>query len=202
MTRLALELGLHHDPTNQIDEVTQTKLFTEEECQLRIRLWGTILIHDRGTAILLGRPLGIAPLDSSTPRPVRPHPNTPIEDFSEHFEMSHPVTEIQADIINSLYSPRRQTSDYLMRNATRIIASLREWRRGLPEQYKNYFSGTETWPLDKRMALVHELTEDQGLTLLKVAISRILLLRVLFNSKELSYAQRRRALEDGSFSSS
>jgi len=30
------------------------------------------MVHDRGTSILLGRPLGIAPYDSNTPRPSRP----------------------------------------------------------------------------------------------------------------------------------
>ncbi len=45
--------------------------------------------------------------------------------------------------------------------------------------------------------LVQEITEDEGLTLLKVGISRILLLRALFSLKELTYAQRRKALVDG-----
>ncbi|KAJ7903698.1 fungal-specific transcription factor domain-containing protein [Mycena olivaceomarginata] len=119
LVRLSIELGLHHDPTSHA-------LFTEEECILRINLWGIILIHDRGTSILLGRPLGIAPSDSSTPRPSRSKGHC---DFSEHFELSHAVAEIQADIINSLYSPTRQKGDTLMRNATRVIKSMSEFRR-------------------------------------------------------------------------
>ncbi|KAF9007651.1 hypothetical protein BDQ17DRAFT_1351073 [Cyathus striatus] len=172
LVRLSIELGLHHDPTtqmspsSQVDQTADQPLFTEEECQLRIRLWGIVLIHDRGTSILLGRPLAIAP--------------THLEDFSEHFEHSHPIAEIQADIINSLYAPKRQVGDTIMRNATRIIKSMLEFRRGLPERFRYYFGGTN----------------EDGLTLLKLGISRILMLRALFSSKELSYEQRHKALID------
>lgn len=84
-----------------------------------------------------------------------------------------------------------------MRNATRIIKRMQDFRKGLPDKYKYYFGGTNDWPLDRRSKLVMEITEDEGLTLLKVGISRILLLRALFNSKELSYSQRHKALVDG-----
>lgn len=190
LVRLSIELGLHHDPT------TQANTFTDEECQLRIRLWGIVMVHDRGTSILLGRPLAIAPSDSNTPHPIRPK-NANLSDFSEHFELSHPVADIQADIINSLYAPKRQSGDAIMRSATRIIKRMLEFRRGLPESYRYYFSGTDDWLLDRKSKLVQEITEDQGLTLLKTGISRILLLRALFSSKELSYAHRHKALVDG-----
>ncbi|THV03178.1 hypothetical protein K435DRAFT_962559 [Dendrothele bispora CBS 962.96] len=195
LVRLSIELGLHHDPTTQVNPVTDQNTFTEEECQLRIRLWGIVLVHDRGTSLLLGRPLAIAPSDANTPRPSRPK-NARSAEFSEHFELSHPIAEIQADIINSLYSPSRQSGDTIMRNATRIIKSMQEFRRGLPEEYKNYFGGTDDWTLERKSKLVEAITEDQGLTLLKIGISRILLLRALFSLKELSYSQRRRALVD------
>ncbi|RDB30994.1 Transcriptional activator protein acu-15 [Hypsizygus marmoreus] len=195
LVRLSIELGLHHNPRTQINPATEQPIFTEEECQLRITLWGIVLVHDRGTSILLGRPLGMAPTDSNTPRPTRP-PNTHISEFSEHFEHSHPVAEIQADIINSLYAPKRQTGETLMRNATRIIKRMSDFRKVLPERYKYYFDGTSDWSLDKKIKLVQDISEDEGLTLLKIGISRILLLRALFNSKELSYVQRHRALVD------
>ncbi|TFK40059.1 fungal-specific transcription factor domain-containing protein [Crucibulum laeve] len=197
LVRLSIELGLHHDPTTQLQGNTPTPqpLFTEEECQLRIRLWGIVLVHDRGTSILLGRPLAIAPSDSNTPRPSHSK-NFRFGDFSEHFELSHPIAEFQADIINSLYTPKKQSGDQIMRNATRIIKGLSEFRRGLPERYKHYFSGTNDWPLDKRSQLVQGITEDEGLTLLKIGIARILMLRALFSSKELSYGQRHKALLD------
>lgn len=195
LVRLSIELGLHHDPTTQMNPSTDQHLFTEEECQLRITLWGIVLVHDRGTSILLGRPLAISPSDSNTPRPARPK-QARLSDFSEHFELSQPVAEIQADIINALYTPKKQAADTIMRNATRIIKSMLEFRRGLPERYKYYFNGTSDWVLEKKSELVQNITEDEGLTLLKVGIARILLLRALFSSKELSYAHRHKALVD------
>ncbi|GBE88483.1 hypothetical protein SCP_1302990 [Sparassis crispa] len=188
LVRLSIELGLHHDPTSQ------DNVFSEEECQLRIRLWGIVLVHDRGTSILLGRPLAIAPSDSNTPRPSRSKSGS--SDISEHFVLSAPIAEIQADIINSLYTPTRQSADAIMRHATRIIKSMVEFRRQLPDTYKWYFSGTEDWPLERRIQLVNDITEDQGLTLLKIGITRILLLRALFSSKQLQYHHRHRALLD------
>ncbi|KAH9945483.1 uncharacterized protein BXZ73DRAFT_86951 [Epithele typhae] len=186
IVRLAIELGLHHDPTSQAE------IFTEEECQLRIRLWSTVLVHDRGTSILLGRPLAIAPSDSDTPRPTRGKGT----EISEHCVLSAPIAEIQADIINSLYAPTRQTADAIMRHATRIIRSMVVFRKQLPEAYKYFFSGTDDWSVEKRTALVTQITEDQGLTLLKIGITKVLLLRALFSSKELDYHQRHRALID------
>jgi hypothetical protein len=190
LVRLSIELGLHHDPT------AQKATFTEEEALLRIRLWGIVMVHDRGTSILLGRPLAIAPFDSNTPHPTRSKNG---HDFSEHFLLSHPIAEIQADIINSLYTPTKQTGDTLMRHATRIIKSMVEFRNRLPESYTHYFGGTDDWPLERKTKLVQDITEDQGLTLLKIGISRILLLRALFSSRELSYEQRRKALVDGMY---
>ncbi|KAG6816200.1 hypothetical protein H0H87_007749 [Tephrocybe sp. NHM501043] len=204
LVRLSIELGLHHDPTTQFHPQRHTpgasappptRIFTDEECQLRIRLWGIVLVHDRGTSILLGRPLAISPNDSSTPHPTRAQDR--YANFSGHFEHSMPVADIQADIINSLYAPKKNlTADDIMRNATRIINRMTDFRKGLPEKYNYYFTGTNDWPLERRSQLVNEITEDEGLTLLKVGIARILLLRALFNSKELSYSHRRKALVD------
>ena len=196
LIRLAIELGFHHDPTTQFSPVTNQPIFTEEECQLRIRLWGIIMIHDRGTSILLGRPLGISPSDSNTPHPSRPK-NARFAEFSEHFELSLPVADFQADIVNSLYAPTRQAGDTIMRNATRIIKSMVEFRRRLPDRYRHYFDGTDEWAVEKRTKLVQDITEDEGLTLLKIGIARILMLRALFSSKELSYPQKHKALVDG-----
>ncbi|TFY56393.1 hypothetical protein EVG20_g8937, partial [Dentipellis fragilis] len=187
LVRLAIELGLNHDPTTQ-------DIFDASECQLRIRLWGIVLVHDRGTSILLGRPLAIAPYDSSTPHPSRPKTGRP--DVSEHFLFSNPIADLQADIINSLYTPQKQSADQVMRHATRIVKSMVEFRRNLPDSYKWYFGGTNDWPMERRYKLVQDITEDEGLTLLKIGISRILLLRALFSSKDLPYILRHKALLD------
>ena len=154
------------------------------------------MMHDRGTSILLGRPLAIAPTDSNTAHPSHIHSGQR-SDFSEHFYYSAPIADIQADIVNSLYSPIRQTADMLVRSATRIIKSMVEFRRNLPEEYQYFFGGTEDWPIEKRVNLLEQITDDQGLTLLKLGIARILLLRALFSSKELPYSQRHKALNDG-----
>jgi len=188
MVRLGIELGLNHDPTTQ-------NIFDESECQLRIRLWGIVLVHDRGTSILLGRPLAIAPNDTNTPHPMRPKSARP--DVSVHFLFSHPIAEIQADIINSLYSPHGQSADSTVRHATRVVKSLVEFRRQLPERYKRYFGVTADWSLEEKTKLVQEITEDEGLTLLKIGIARILLLRALFSNKDLEFPQRHKALLDG-----
>jgi hypothetical protein len=116
--------------------------------------------------------------------------------------MSNHVADIQADIINSLYTPGHQDGDTIMRNATRIIRRILEFRKGLPERYRYYFEGTNEWPLEKKSKLVQDITENEGLTLLKIGIARILLLRALFSSKELSYAQRHKALVDGGYPAS
>lgn len=154
------------------------------------------MVHDRGTSILLGRPLGIAPYDSNTPHPSRPK-NGQFPDCSEHFVLSHPIAEIQADIINSLYTPTSQSPDTVMRHATRIVKSMVEFTSRLPERYQKYFKGSEHLPLEDSNKLVEEITEDEGLTLLKIGIARILLLRVLFNSEALVMPQRQKALLDG-----
>jgi hypothetical protein len=189
LVRLAVELGLHHDPFTQ-------GIFTEAECQLRIRLWGIVMVHDRGTSLLLGRPLGIAPYDSNTPHPSRPK-NGQLSDCSEHFVLSHQIAEMQADIINSLYTPTSQSPDSIMRHATRIVKSMVEFTRQLPETYQDYFKGSEDLSLEQRSKLVGQITEDEGLTLLKIGITRILLLRFLFNAEALVMPQRQKALLDG-----
>lgn len=189
---------MHHDPTTQVVSGTTQHLFTEEECQQRIRIWACVVVHDRGTSILLGRPLAISTSDSNTPQPLRAK-NARFAEFSEHFELSQPVADIQADIINSLYAPTRQGPDTIWRNATRIIKRMSEFRRSLPEKYQYYFTGTNDWTLEKKLQLVTGITEDAGLTLLKIGIARILMLRALFSSKDLSYAQKHKALVDGSF---
>ncbi|KAK7025666.1 Zn(2)-C6 fungal-type domain-containing protein [Favolaschia claudopus] len=49
--------------------IEKRRLFGEEECILRTNLWAIVLIHDRATSLVLGRPLNIVVSDFSTPRP-------------------------------------------------------------------------------------------------------------------------------------
>ncbi|KAH8979320.1 hypothetical protein EDB86DRAFT_3108055 [Lactarius hatsudake] len=80
-------------------------------------------------------------------------------DLSKHFLLSHPIAEIQADIIDSLYSPH---GDAIMHHATRIVKSTVEFRRHLPEKCKRYFGGTADWLLEEKAKLVQGITEDEG----------------------------------------
>ncbi|KAG8863142.1 hypothetical protein FRB96_009324 [Tulasnella sp. 330] len=196
LVRLSIELGLHHDPSEQ------GPTFTPAECEVRNRLWWTVLIHDRGTSVLLGRPLAIADADFNTPFPRRhsPHfaPNL-TSGFTEHFEHSPHLTSIQGDIINALYRPgnHKQTADQVVRHASRITKGFGAFSRGiLGERYRAFFEGTENWTTEQRMNLVMGMNEDQGLTLLKYGIARILLLRALFTSSIIGPDARRRALKD------
>lgn len=175
-----------------------------------MRLWHIILIHDRGTSILLGRPLAVRPEDSDVPMPVRKPRVTPKkrkhddDNFSEHFELSHPISDILADIINTLYSPQKSGGESSMRgqallsNAKRIIRRMSDFRDSMPERYAWFFKGGPLSRADVASSPeAKSITEDEGLTLLKLGIARILLLRAVFSSRELGYPERRLALEDG-----
>ncbi|KAK6984575.1 Zn(2)-C6 fungal-type domain-containing protein [Favolaschia claudopus] len=176
LVRLSIELGLHQDPANQINPTTKRRLFGEEECILRTNLWVIVLIHDRATSLVLGRPLNIVVSDFSTPRPSQSNSHS---DFSKHFELSHVIAEIEADIINSLHSPTHQPSEALisealMRNAKRIFQKLSKLRGSLR-------SMDDT---------------DEGLRLLKIEVAQLHLLRALFCSPKLNYWCRHKALVD------
>ena len=111
--------------------------------------------------------------------------------------LNAPIAEIQADIINSLYALTRQTADSIMHHTNRIIRSMIIFRRQLSDHYKLFFSRTDSWAIEKCTKSVVDITEDEGLTLLKIGMTKVLLLRVLFSSKELEYHQRHCALVDG-----
>jgi len=72
-----------------------------------------------------------------------------------------------------------------MKQATRLIKNMVEFRKHLPDSYAHYFNGTYDWTLERKTKLVQDITEDQGLTLLIIGISRILLLRALFKGTDI-----------------
>ncbi|KAG8806209.1 hypothetical protein FRC17_005127, partial [Serendipita sp. 399] len=98
LVRLAIELGLHHDP------MMQKGTFTPEECTLRVNLWHSVMIHDRGTSVLLGRPYGVDEEFFNTSSPVEVPGSV-----SRHFVDSAPLNSVAADIIRSLYRPQTQS---------------------------------------------------------------------------------------------
>jgi hypothetical protein len=197
-------MGLHHDPLSQEVEsrdsnnvLVRRKLFTPEESQERLRLWSIVLLHDRGTSVLLGRPLAMHPLDSNSPAPVdQKLPSEPA--LSEHFRLSHPIINVQAEIVTSLYRPHVLDGKELLAHTKRILESLTYTRRNLfGEKYKYYFEGTRDWPEDKRVALVEAIGLNEGLNLLKTGITRLLIMRALFRPENgVSQQIRDHALHD------
>jgi len=185
MVRLGVELGLHHDPRRQ------GSVFSSEECELRINLWWIVMIHDRGTSVLLGRPLAIAQEDFDTPPP------TVSATVSDHFVDSKALTDVQADIINSLYRPAPQSTDEFMHHARRILLSMTTFAKGLPPGYAPYFDGTQEWSEEAKARLSGELRMEFGLTYLKYGIARLLLLRAMFTNKDIVDWVKFKALDDG-----
>ncbi|CAE6477666.1 unnamed protein product, partial [Rhizoctonia solani] len=169
--RLGVELGLHHDPTQQA-------CFTREEAHVRKCLWSMALIHDRGTSLILGRPLAIADADSNTPLPDQYFNGRKM--FSDYIRDCSPIVVIQGDIITSLYRPGKLDGYTLMCHATRINHRFVKYRNDLPQpEYRWYFEGTDDWPFEEKIALVERMTDDHGMTVLKYYISRLMLLRTM-----------------------
>ncbi|CCA71448.1 hypothetical protein PIIN_05387 [Serendipita indica DSM 11827] len=185
LVRLAVELGLHHDPAKQ------RGVFTPEECTLRVNLWHSVMIHDRGTSVLLGRPAAISEDEFNTSHPVEV-PGV----VSRHFVDSAPLNTIAADIISSLYRPDIQSSSEVTDHARRILKSFASFRKTLPKEYWPYFQGTQGWSEAAKKELRDELTTEKGLTFLKYNIQRLLLLRTLFNNNGARYDLRTKALVD------
>ena len=197
MVRLAVELGLHHDPREQV-------IFTPEECQLRMRLWSICVTHDRDTSIIFGRPLAIQRADFNTPAPSRfveiPGSSEPLALFSEHIDVSSDLVHIQAEVINSLYRPGVLTGEQVVLRAIEVERSLEQWRRKLPPVYQKLFAGHSHLDMDQRVNIVTStINTERGITMLKYGITRMCLLRAVFNNKTISAHLRYKSLHDGVF---
>ncbi|KAJ1307347.1 hypothetical protein OPQ81_001453 [Rhizoctonia solani] len=186
--RLGVELGLHHDPDKQ-------SCFTREEAHVRKCLWSMALIHDRGTSLILGRPLAISDLDYNTPLPEQYFNGRKM--FSDYIRDCSPIVVIQGDIITSLYRPGKLDGYTLMRHASRINNRFIKYRNDLPQpDYKRYFEGTDDWSVEDKVKLVEQMSDDHGMTVLKYYISRLMLLRTMFNATQLHMNIRQQALRD------
>ena len=170
----------------------QKDTFTPDECTLRVNLWHSVMIHDRGTSVLLGRPVAIGEEHFNTSLPVL-IPGV----VSRHFVDSAPLNSIAADIVHSLYRPHIQSTEEVIKHSKRILIRMSNWRKSLPQEYTPYFHGTVGWPEDEKQMLRNELTTEKGLTFLKYNIQRLLLLRAIFNNDEMRYDVRIKALDDG-----
>ncbi|KAF8754060.1 Fungal specific transcription factor domain [Rhizoctonia solani] len=121
--------------------------------------------------------------------------------FSDYIHDCSPIVVIQGDIITSLYRPGKLDAYTLMRHATRINNRFIKYRKELPQPgYQWYFEGTDDWPLEEKINLVDRMSDDHGMTVLKYYISRLMLLRTMFNATQLHMNIRQQALKDGKVS--
>jgi hypothetical protein len=182
MVRLGVELGLHHPRTLESDD---------DESQTKARLWDIVMMHDRGISLLLGRPLALHPNDSTSPAPALQHLGV-----SEHYKLSRAIVDVQGDIVACLYTPNRPVGKDLLRHVARILQHLKACRHELGDKYAKYFEGTKDWPEAQRIQLVDSIGVNEGLTLLKLFITRLLFLRVLLNDVSLPPAVLQFATHD------
>lgn len=193
--RLAVELGLHHDPADS------KGIFTPAESQLRMRLWLICLIYDRSTAIIFGRPLTVQRADFNTPMPsrlVQKETGEEYEAFSQHFEFSSELLHIQGDIVNSLYRPGKLTGEQIVLRAIEIERSVEAWRKKMPGSYQKLFGATSTGLVRaQKIELMSTVKTDRGVTMLQYGIMRMFLLRAIFNNRLVSAHVRHKALHDG-----
>ena len=174
LVRLAIELGLHHDPSEQAGT------FTFEERQLRAQLWYICLVHDRGTSIMFGRPLAVQQADYKIPFPTRCFPSPggtePLSFFSEDFDLSKGLMDIQGEIVNLLLRPGKLTGEQLILHAVEIERLLEDWRQSMPLYYKRWFGASSMFrtspTADGSDELLADVTVDGGLVMLKYTILR------------------------------
>ncbi|KAI0649607.1 fungal-specific transcription factor domain-containing protein [Trametes meyenii] len=183
IVRLAIELGLNHDPTPQ-------NVFSEAECELRVRLWHTTLIYDRTTSLLLGIPLSVSPWFSNVPLPT----NHGTSSISEHFMRCCAIAELRADLISSLCIAIHPTPDVLAKKAVKLIENMKTFCLGLPERFAWYISRTEAWSMENRVQLVRYMPVDDGLSLLDAGVTKLAIMRLLFCSENLQYSLQHCAL--------
>ncbi|KAF8317098.1 hypothetical protein DL93DRAFT_2154390 [Clavulina sp. PMI_390] len=190
LVRLAVELGLHHDPREQ------PNTFSADEVQLRTRLWYIVLAHDRDASVMFGRPLAIQRADFNAPPPSRVSEQE-VEVFAEHFELSSELLHIQGDFVNSLYRPGKLTGEQVVLRAIEVERSLEQWRKKLPEEYAQFMGGSLGLGREAKIAVVPTIvTPPRALTMLKYSILRLFLLRSVFNNNVVSAHVRHKALHD------
>ncbi|RDB14508.1 hypothetical protein Hypma_016613 [Hypsizygus marmoreus] len=183
ITHLALELNLHRDPSTLPKFSDQA--FSPEECRLRIRLWSIVLVLDRGTSLLLGRPCTISSgFDTPPPSTIVSKTFTP----SPHFLASHVAADIHAHVI-SMYAFDLKDWKTIAEWSALVLQEIDDFHQSLPRTYSDYFSSVF-------QDFSATITEAEILTLLKISFSRMLLARVVFLSEWIPYEIRQSALED------
>ncbi|KAF8311076.1 hypothetical protein DL93DRAFT_2061475, partial [Clavulina sp. PMI_390] len=193
LIRLAIELGLHHDPSEQ------DGTFTFKERQLRSQLWYICLVHDRGTSIMFGRPLAVQSADYKTPFPHRAvvtGGDVKRQFFSEDFDLSNGLCEIQGEIVCSLLRPGKLSGEQVIVHAINIERLLEDWRQSMPASYKRWVGASSLFREGEQDELLADVTVDGGLVMLKYLILRMWLLRTIFMNTLVKTNIRFNALRD------
>lgn len=124
--RLGLTLGLHHD-------IPECQCPNPVDRQHRIRLWWVIYVFDRMYGSKVGFPIQLADDDIFVELPS----DVPSDDREEQFSdtrfliASIQLARITGQVIEKLYSRKKQADSFLQREQTLLLA-LKQWFQGLP----------------------------------------------------------------------
>lgn len=154
---------------------------------------------------MFGRPLAVQIADYRTPFPTRLLPPSASQDlslsllgsagasdesisfFSEDFELSKGLMDIQGEIVCLLLRPGKLTGEELILHAVEIEKQLEDWRQSMPPYYKRWFGASSLFRTQQAAAeegagdeLLADVTVDGGLVMLKYAILRYAFLLLRF----------------------
>lgn len=132
---------------------------------------------------MFGRPLAVQIADYRTPFPTRllpsPGGTEPVSFFSEDFELSNGLMDIQGEIVCLLLRPGKLTGEQLILHAVEIERLLEGWRQSMPPYYKRWFGASSLFRTASASSqredgdeLLTDVTVDGGLVMLKYAILR------------------------------
>lgn len=146
--RYALTLGLHCEDLS--------KKISPEELEHRRRLWWTVYMVDRYSAVKSGFPLSVTSdiIRVSKPAPIQiTDPNSIYEFEDEGYINSFlSITQLMTLMLDGLYNRRKQ--DDVLHTVTKILRGLHRWRQRLPEQIRVDYSNP-SWKVTRQIATVH-----------------------------------------------
>jgi hypothetical protein len=132
------------------------------------------MVHDRGTSTICGRPIAIQTCDYNTPFAEQYFGNT--KHFADDFPFSKGLTDVQAELVCSLFAPGVLPDHEFVARAVMIERSLETWRINLPITYQQWFgkySDRRRLPANgEEDPLLAQVTVDAGLVMLKYTILR------------------------------
>lgn len=204
ITRIAVELGLHHNPIENTGGNDNVMYYTPAQSQLRLRLWYIVLQYDTTTSLVFGRPLTIQPADYNTPLPTRLLTNDKGEEyevFSEAFEHSLGLIDVSSALVNSAFRPGKLNGDEIVTRAIEVERIMDVWRRNLPDSYQNLLARTLSGlSRQDKIAMMSNVKLDVAIVVLHFNLMRMYNLRTVFYSSILERPMRQKALADGEYS--